>query len=325
MSQQFSCPSLSVAVPTFKRPALLSACIESVLAHWPNDGSVELMVIDNDPQGSAAEVVECYRRPGVIYLQQPRPGVVHARNAAIEHSKGDYLAFIDDDEVALPGWLAALKRHVEIGVDASFGPVRPVLEVELRSGLAALAERIFTRDLSLPFDEDVGHRWPYLGSGNSLFSKERCFRELRFDERFNMTGGEDTWLIRLLVERGRKLLWNSAAAVTEFVSADRLTVKALRDRRVRQGQNRVLNAFAQGGWRGLAKGGFFTAAGAAQFAGHSGLALLYGVLGTPRWQEAWIRAGGGEGKVLWRRQRQEAVYAAGLTPEESIPHKRGQI
>src|SRR5262249_18712879 len=48
---------VSIIIPTFRRPALLRAAIASLLAQQKLDASVEIVVIDNDPAGSAAEVV----------------------------------------------------------------------------------------------------------------------------------------------------------------------------------------------------------------------------------------------------------------------------
>ncbi|RIJ43461.1 glycosyltransferase, partial [Maribellus luteus] len=56
-------------------------------------------------------------------LHEPEPGVANARNAALAVAKGAMIAFLDDDEEAPPGWLAALiAAQARLGADAVFGP-----------------------------------------------------------------------------------------------------------------------------------------------------------------------------------------------------------
>lgn len=301
---------LTVAVPTYRRPGMLGDCIESLLPQLCE--GVEILVVDNDPAASAREQIGAYVHPQLRYIHESRPGVVWARNRAVAESAGDYLAFIDDDEIAGRDWIAALLRHVEMGVAASFGRVVPRFLSPIEPGLEALLEDLYTRDLCRPADADISGRWSYVGTGNSLFAKATCFPEPDpFSAHLNATGGEDVWLVKSLVERGLVMRWNPAAVVEEQVAADRATLAYARSRRLSQGQQRVILVRGAGGAKGWARTGLWMGIGAAQYALHGGRALALRAAGKPRWRAEAVRASGGLGKILWWKLWDRTTYAGG--------------
>lgn len=302
---------LTIAVPTYRRPDMLDDCIRSLLPQL-EDG-VEIRVIDNDPDASARAQVEGYGHPAVLYAHETRPGVVQARNRAVREMRGAYLAFIDDDEIARDGWVYALLRHAEMGVAASFGIVVPRFAGAVEPGLETLLDDLYTRDLELPQDADISDRWIKVGTGNSLFSKAVCFTEPDpFSAKLNGTGGEDVWLVRSLVERGLKLVWNPAAVVDEQVPADRATLAYVRSRRYRQGQQRIVLMRGEGaGPMGWARAAAWMGVGAVQLGLHGGQALGLKLAGRPGWRGQAARASGGLGKILWWRLWEKTPYAGG--------------
>ena len=79
-------PEISVVIPTFRRPESLRRAIASVLAQTGLDRSVELVVVDNDPDGSAALAVRGVQGVSpvsVVYVRTVEPGVANARNAGV--------------------------------------------------------------------------------------------------------------------------------------------------------------------------------------------------------------------------------------------------
>ena len=59
------------------------------------------------------------------YVHEPAAGVANARNAGMTQATGGLIAFLDDDEEASPGWLAALiEAQRRFDADVVFGPVR---------------------------------------------------------------------------------------------------------------------------------------------------------------------------------------------------------
>jgi len=100
----------TVAVCTRDRSDDLRRCLDALM-RLPDDGQ-EVLVIDNAPATPAARrVVERYQR--VRYVLEPRPGLNAARNRALRESRGDIVAFTDDDAAPDPAWLRALQRNFQ--------------------------------------------------------------------------------------------------------------------------------------------------------------------------------------------------------------------
>ncbi|MGP4110787.1 glycosyltransferase family 2 protein [Streptomyces sp. 4N509B] len=110
---------ISVIVPTRDRPTELGAALDSVAAQdWPD---LEVIVV-NDGGAPLEPVVAEHRRSmdlRLLTLTEPR-GVAAARNAAFPRARGAYLAFLDDDDVYLPGHLSAAMEVLAGGADAVY-------------------------------------------------------------------------------------------------------------------------------------------------------------------------------------------------------------
>jgi O-antigen biosynthesis protein len=99
-------PLVTVAVCTRDRPTDLRLCLEGLARlRWPK---LEVLVIDNAPSTNAARDLVEESFPTVRYVREPRPGLDWARNRAIAESRGEILAYADDDVVVDPGWVDAL-------------------------------------------------------------------------------------------------------------------------------------------------------------------------------------------------------------------------
>jgi glycosyltransferase involved in cell wall biosynthesis len=96
--------SISVVVPCYNAERWIVAALESVLAQdWPVR---EVIVVDDGSSDGSAQLVRS-RFPHVTLLQQPNRGVAAARNQGIERAQGEWIAFIDADDIWLPGKLKA--------------------------------------------------------------------------------------------------------------------------------------------------------------------------------------------------------------------------
>jgi GT2 family glycosyltransferase len=130
-------PSLTIAVCTRDRLDDLARCLDALgRVDYPN---LEVLVVDNSTDMSARHLVESVH-PGVRYSAEPCPGLNWARRRAVDESRGDLLAFIDDDVVVDRGWARAVGRvfGADEGVAAVTGLVMPL-------ELAHRPQRIFER------------------------------------------------------------------------------------------------------------------------------------------------------------------------------------
>src|SRR4051812_16786286 len=92
-----------------------------------NTFTFSVVVTDNDAGQSARRVVEqCIQTAGIeiVYSVEPIQNIALARNRALAHATGDYIAFIDDDEFPVQNWLLDLFRACEKW-DGVLGPVLP--------------------------------------------------------------------------------------------------------------------------------------------------------------------------------------------------------
>ncbi len=142
--------SVSLAIATQRRPEGLAKAVRSTFRQTGVQLSgLELVVVDNDAVPSAKAVIDALAAEApfpVRYVHEPAPGVANARNAAMAAASGELIAFLDDDEEAAPGWLAALidvQRRFD--ADVVFGPVHaraPASVVRHREYL----QRFFSRE-----------------------------------------------------------------------------------------------------------------------------------------------------------------------------------
>jgi glycosyltransferase involved in cell wall biosynthesis len=123
-------PLVTAAIPVRDGEAYLAETIESVLAQsQPCD---QLIVVDNGSSDRSAEIAAEFG-PRVEIVNEPRPGIGPARNAALHAARGDYVAFLDADDLWEPEktalQLAAFAA--EPGLQLVFGHVRQFVSPDL--------------------------------------------------------------------------------------------------------------------------------------------------------------------------------------------------
>lgn len=180
--------------------------------------STRILVVDNDPTGSARLTVEG-SDGRVSYAHEPVPGIAAARARAVEEARNaDVVVFIDDDEEPSPGWLVAMvgtwRSHGRpAGVVGRVSAVQPAdVDPWITAG-GFFTRRSYT----------TGTRVSAASSANLLLDIA-CLRRLQlsFDARLGLRGGEDTLLTRSLTERGEELVWCNEAEVIDLVEPSRL-------------------------------------------------------------------------------------------------------
>jgi hypothetical protein len=319
--------AVSVVVPTFERPAALLRVLASLDAQ---DCALdfEIVVVDNSPTASSREAVEAHAsRHPLRYFHEPTPGVSAARNRGVGAARGDLIAFIDDDEEADADWLAQLVRCREAyDADAVFGWVEAVLE----DG-AAVHGKLFATAISRRFV------WPSgevptalvakLGTGNSLFHR-RVLGNMPFDLVFGMSGGEDSALIRRIVNDGGRLVWCREAKVVEHVPVARTTLRAILERRFSSGQLRTRQHLT-GAHPSRSTSAFIVLAGAVQVCVALPLALLAAPLAPGFAVRMLAQAAAGAGKVLFMEpffiQRYRRSSAPASASQQATVSKRRRV
>ncbi|WJJ14447.1 glycosyltransferase (plasmid) [Prescottella equi] len=102
---------VSVIIPAFNAVELIDEQLEA-LAGQDYTGRFEVLVSDNGSTDGLASHLAAHRLASRLDLRRVdssgRRGCAHARNVALEHSRGDFIAFCDADDRVHPGWLTAL-------------------------------------------------------------------------------------------------------------------------------------------------------------------------------------------------------------------------
>jgi GT2 family glycosyltransferase len=228
---------VDICVLTYRRPQsllrLLGALQELRFPHEPPE--LRVLVVDNDPERSAREVCEdadSWLSAQLVYIVEKRRGIPQARNAALATSlaHSDFLAFVDDDEVPEPDWLAELLRVQQARhADAVAGPVLPRFE----PGAARWLTRggLFERPR-----HTTGVRIDYAYTGNVLVRTAALAQmDALFDERLALSGGSDSEFFERFAASGRRIVWADAAIAHESVPASRVSVRWLLARAFREG------------------------------------------------------------------------------------------
>ncbi|MHC4950844.1 MAG: glycosyltransferase [Planctomycetota bacterium] len=111
-------PVVSVIIPTYNRRNLLSEAIESVLSQTLAD--FEVIVIDDGSTDGTDEAVKAIDDPRIRYYYKDNGGVSSARNAGLDKATGQYIAFLDSDDLYKPEYLktmvSALENNPDYGV-----------------------------------------------------------------------------------------------------------------------------------------------------------------------------------------------------------------
>ena len=225
-----SAPRMTVVVCTRERPEGLEACLRSVLTqHYP---SFSVLVVDNAPTTSRTQaVVDRLASPMIQYVTEPRKGLSWARNKALKVVSDEVIAWIDDDEIADPHWLAELARgfHDHPEADAVAGVMVPAeLETDAQVWFEIYGghnkERGFTRAVFGPDTAQVQsplYPLPPFGTGGNMAFKMSALKKIGgFDVALGAgsrcMGAEDTRAFADLMCAGGTVVYQPTAVTHHF-------------------------------------------------------------------------------------------------------------
>ena len=238
--------SITVAIVTYRRPERLSQTLASLRAIvLLPQMSVRLLVVDNDKASSAWKIVEAMRASmpfPVEYVVEPIPGIPQARNRALaEAIDSDYIAFIDDDDIADPHWLVELYRAAQ-AFNAQV--VKGQVIYRFPPGEKRLTALDIFSPVLLPSGSELDNAW----TNNVIFSTW-IFRHtgLRFDQSFTHTGGSDSHFFSMAKEAGAKIVLSNEAIVYSDIAGERTGWKWLARRHMRIGATMTMSDMKRSG------------------------------------------------------------------------------
>jgi glycosyltransferase involved in cell wall biosynthesis len=235
--------SIAIAITTYRRPRLLARLLESIRLQEAEPAlasSLHVVVVDNDAAAPARALVDKARQGfpfPLHYSVEPVRSISLARNHGVRIALGlgaRFVAFIDDDEEASPGWIAELARvQRECRGDVVWGRVVP----RLPEGTPPWVARggFFDRG-SYP----TGMRMTVAETANALVSAHLLSAlEGPFDPRFGISGGGDSHFFRRVVDAGGSIVWAHDAVVWETVPVERANARWILRRAFRNGNGSV--------------------------------------------------------------------------------------
>lgn len=260
---------LTVAICTWNRAKLLHRALNSFTTQRNLQGATwELLVVNNNCTDETDTVISGFNSLLPIrVLHEHRPGLSHARNAAIAAAAGDYIVWTDDDVVVCAKWLSAYTTafqnwpdHVVFG-----GPIRPEFEGRppkwLLSVWSDVQHAYAIRDVSRAEGEHliVGGKLPF---GANFAIRSDVQRLHPYDANLGKNPshpslvGEETKVINSILNDGHPGRWVPDAVVDHWVPRSRQSTHYIRNY-----------------WKGHG----MVSAMAEDFSGHS---CLFGI---PRW------------------------------------------
>jgi glucosyl-dolichyl phosphate glucuronosyltransferase len=240
---------VTVAICTHNRSQLLDETLARMVEmRIPPGLSWELLVVLNACTDTSRQVAESYSRSlPVTALEDPVPGLSHARNQAVSNAGGDYLIWTDDDVLVSAEWLEAYTAMFSLHPDSSIfgGPIHPLfpgrppqwlVHVYLNVSVAFALRDLGS--LAIPLDPSSG-AIP-LGANYAIRTAEQ--RRFLYDLRLGRTptslnGGEEVSVMKSMLLAGHTGWWVPDAIVQHYIPSHRQTLSYLRSYYYAAGKN----------------------------------------------------------------------------------------
>jgi glycosyltransferase involved in cell wall biosynthesis len=193
---------VSVVIPTLDRPKLLLRAIDSVLRQTHHE--IEVIVVVDRPDPDTVSAVRSVNDPRLQLILNPHPSTAAgARNAGADYARGEWIAFLDDDDEWLPN---KLERQIAFASGRAPALVSCLSRVVTPTGTYVWPKAIY--DNSGPIDEYLfDRRSLFRGSGMIQTSSFLLPRWLFDKVRFNVESAHDDWefVVRLSKQAGARI------------------------------------------------------------------------------------------------------------------------
>ena len=223
---------LSVVICTYRRPSYLARALDSLSDQSLPRTDYEVIVVDNacdeDVRALAASYGAGLR---VSYIAEPRVGLSRARNTGLKNVRGEVAVFMDDDAVATPRWLEAIRKTFAEGdstVAMVGGPIALLWEKPRPSWLTdGFQPCLGHLDYGLVKRSLAAGEW--LWGGNMAIRASALEEVGGFPTSLGRKGGskqlissEETIVQVKFDQRGLARMYSPSALVSHAVAADRL-------------------------------------------------------------------------------------------------------
>jgi glucosyl-dolichyl phosphate glucuronosyltransferase len=243
--------AVSIIICTYKRPILLESTLKSVVDLDFAADQFEVIVIDNGSDDQSHDVFESINLQGrcqMVYAREATLGLSHARNKGIGLSKGEIVAFLDDDELVDQNWLQELVKpyYSDERIACVGGRIVPVFpdnkypswyskDIQGFFGGVDHGEQI--HEVNFPIE--------YIGGGNMSFNRRLIIESGMFNVRLGIIGGssysgEENELAFRIKNKGFKVLYTPFATTYHLIESERISKQFFYKRLFQSGRSEIM-------------------------------------------------------------------------------------
>lgn len=166
---------VSVIVPVYNVESYIAETIQSVLDQTYEN--FELLIVDDGSPDRSAEICQKFTDSRIQIVRQTNRGLAGARNTGIRHAKGEYIAFLDGDDIWLPDKLAKHAQHLETShkVGISFSRSALIDETGKALGTYLMPRRLQDIDLPYLLKENP------IGNGSAAVIRQTVLDDIKFE------------------------------------------------------------------------------------------------------------------------------------------------
>ncbi|MGB7444129.1 MAG: glycosyltransferase family 2 protein [Coleofasciculaceae cyanobacterium] len=196
---------VSVVVPIYKVEKYIAATVQSVLCQTYQN--FEIIIVDDESPDRSVEICQQFADPRIKIIHQKNRGLAAARNAGIRHAQGEYIGFLDGDDIWLPEKLAKHVEHFEHSPNVGVSFSRSAFIDEEGNSLS-IYQMPKLKDIT---KADVLCRNP-IGNGSAAIFRREVLEEIKFqdnlygtveecyfDDRFRLSQDVECW-VRIAIQ-----------------------------------------------------------------------------------------------------------------------------
>ena len=224
---------LSIVISTYNNATSLVRTIESVAKQDADRSLWECVVVNNastdDTNSKVESLIKQYNNINLRLVEEPQQGLSSARNRGIAESKGDIIAFIDDDETINSGFVSAyMDLFLNHGAFAAAGAVKACYDSGRPKWMSKYTEQMIANPIDLGSEvvSITSNIMP--AGGNMAFNREIFTLYGGFDTELGrkgseLLGGEENDIFERIRSLGERVYYAPNAIVYHHISDRKLT------------------------------------------------------------------------------------------------------
>lgn len=201
MTSGLKTPLLSFIIPMYNCGEYISRCIDSLLGQGLEDNEYEIIVVNDGSTDNGHDIVAKYaqQHPNITLIDQNNQGVGAARNTGMEYATGEYIAFVDADDMYASG--------ATVGIFSRLDSIPDIIAFEhIETGLNNIPQpqtlsfkQVFNKDM-----KSYVTRHSFYGSCCTFFFKKYFIKDIRFGEQ--KVGEDAVFMMRVFDKTSGKVI-----------------------------------------------------------------------------------------------------------------------